>query len=134
MLSARIGVRQCFSSRPLPPFSGFSSRPLPPFSGARGHGDIARRQKHGFPTRAVSSEMNYIDKRFESIVKPKCFYEKHADGAVRRYFYNIDLQGRLFLGMYEVVGCSACCNSEFHSYDSILIVQRRHYQRILRPR
>jgi hypothetical protein len=38
--------------------------------------------------------------RFESIVKPKDFYERHAaDGTSGRrcYFYNVDLQGRLFL-------------------------------------
>jgi len=100
-------------------------------SRSRGGGDIPR-QKRGFAMRAVSKEMNYIDKWFKSIVKPKCFYEKHAGGAVRRYFYNIDLQGRLFLGMYVVIGCF--CNSEFHADDNILIIQRRHYQRILRPR
>jgi len=40
--------------------------------------------------------------RFASIVKPKSFYDMHAEGAgneegKRVYFYNIDLQGRLFL-------------------------------------
>ena len=37
--------------------------------------------------------------RFASITKPKQFYEKHANGenGKRCYFYNIDLQGRLYL-------------------------------------
>ena len=37
--------------------------------------------------------------RFESIAKSSDFYDKHATGSkIRRYFYNVDLQGRLFLG------------------------------------
>ena len=36
--------------------------------------------------------------RFGSIVKPESFYEEHAESSPRRYFYNVDLQGRLFLG------------------------------------
>jgi hypothetical protein len=42
----------------------------------------------------------YVDRWFASIVKPKEFYEKHAgkdSDKIRCYFYNIDLQGRLFL-------------------------------------
>ena len=37
--------------------------------------------------------------RFPTIVKPAAFYDYHADpnGSRRSYFYNIDLQGRLFL-------------------------------------
>jgi len=43
-----------------------------------------------------------VSSRFASLVKPKSFYETHAGGAEsgttrRCYFYNIDLQGRLFL-------------------------------------
>ena len=38
--------------------------------------------------------------RFASIVKNEAFYENHAECNPRRYFYNIDLQGRLFLGAY----------------------------------
>ena len=35
---------------------------------------------------------------FQSIVKQQSFYDEHANGApIRRYFYNIDLQGRLFV-------------------------------------
>lgn len=42
--------------------------------------------------------LRYIDKWFESIVKPQSFYEEHANSKVRRrYFYNVDLNGRLFL-------------------------------------
>lgn len=42
----------------------------------------------------------YVDRWFASIVKPKEFYEKHAgkdSDKQRCYFYNVDLQGRLFL-------------------------------------
>ena len=35
--------------------------------------------------------------RFKSIVKPESFYESHSESDPRRYFYNVDLQGRLFL-------------------------------------
>jgi hypothetical protein len=39
-----------------------------------------------------------INHRFASIVKPQSFYELHADSTpIRCYFYNVDLQGRLFL-------------------------------------
>lgn len=43
--------------------------------------------------------LNYIDKWFESIVKPQTFYDEHGNSpsSVRRYFYNVDLNGRLFL-------------------------------------
>jgi hypothetical protein len=47
----------------------------------------------------------YIDRWFESIKKPQAFYDAAAgtnndpksNKPIRRYFYNIDLQGRLFL-------------------------------------
>jgi hypothetical protein len=39
-----------------------------------------------------------INHRFASIVKPQSFYDLHADSTpIRCYFYNVDLQGRLFL-------------------------------------
>jgi Domain of unknown function (DUF4505) len=49
----------------------------------------------------VLPHVTIID-RFVSIVKPKCFYERHAEhhaakDGIRCYFYKIDLQGRLFL-------------------------------------
>ncbi len=50
------------------------------------------------------NEMKYVDKWFESIVKPVEFYGKHSSGDVRRYFYNVDLQGRLFLGTFPCDG------------------------------
>ena len=37
----------------------------------------------------------YIEQWLEQIIKPNEFYERHAQH--RSYFYNIDLQGRLFL-------------------------------------
>lgn len=51
-------------------------------------------------TRPSPNDSKHIDKWFQSIVKPVEFYELHAEGNVRRYFYNIDLQGRLFLGTF----------------------------------
>lgn len=40
----------------------------------------------------------YIDHWFDSIRKPQEFYDRWGEGErIRRYFYNIDLQGRLFL-------------------------------------
>eukprot|EP00934_Nitzschia_sp_Nitz4_P001088 Nitzschia sp. Nitz4//scaffold401_size10831//1277//2211//NITZ4_009056-RA/size10831-snap-gene-0.21-mRNA-1//1//CDS//3329551063//1088//frame0 len=39
----------------------------------------------------------HIDKWFRTIVKTPEFYERHAESDIRRYFYNVDLQGRLFL-------------------------------------
>lgn len=53
-------------------------------------------------SRFLSAEerTSYIDKWFESIVKEESFYEEHAAAKPRRYFYNIDLQGRLFLGKF----------------------------------
>lgn len=49
------------------------------------------------PKRYYSSKVVYIDDWYETIKKPIEFYEKFANGTPRRYFYNIDLQGRLFL-------------------------------------
>jgi hypothetical protein len=47
---------------------------------------------------SVRAEAGYIDQWFESIKKKQDFYDLMADGGkTRRYFYNIDLQGRLFL-------------------------------------
>jgi hypothetical protein len=45
-----------------------------------------------------------IDEWFASVVKPKSFYETYAAPTRKQkcYFYNIDLQGRVFLGVYEV--------------------------------
>jgi hypothetical protein len=58
-----------------------------------------RRKLPFFTRRCLShQEELYIDKWFESIVKEESFYEEHADSNPRRYFYNVDLQGRLFLG------------------------------------
>lgn len=47
--------------------------------------------------RQVPEKASYIDEWFSAIVKPESFYEGHADANPRRYFYNVDLQGRLFL-------------------------------------
>ena len=57
-----------------------------------------RSTKRNFSERRHVKELSYIDKWFESIVKPKAFYEKHSGDEVRKYFYNIDMHGRLFLG------------------------------------
>ncbi|CAB9503221.1 UPF0598 protein C8orf82 homolog [Seminavis robusta] len=50
-------------------------------------------QQHG----NGASSASYIDQWFSSIVKPQEFYDAHANDEPRRYFYNIDLQGRFFL-------------------------------------
>uniref|UniRef100_A0A7S2JS56 Uncharacterized protein n=1 Tax=Leptocylindrus danicus TaxID=163516 RepID=A0A7S2JS56_9STRA len=50
------------------------------------------------PSRSVpcdNDDGHYIEQWLEQIIKPNEFYERHAYH--RRYFYNIDLQGRLFL-------------------------------------
>lgn len=49
--------------------------------------------------RFFSNEQNYIDKWFNQIIKDESFYEKFVVSSSKRkcYFYNIDLQGRLFL-------------------------------------
>ena len=49
------------------------------------------------PRRFYSARAVYIDDWYENIAKPKEFYERFSNGTPRRYFYNIDLQGRLFL-------------------------------------
>ncbi len=49
------------------------------------------------PKRFYSARAFYIDDWYERIAKPKEFYERFANEIPRRYFYNIDLQGRLFL-------------------------------------
>jgi hypothetical protein len=57
---------------------------------------------------AHGQQSRYMDEWFASIVKPKSFYELHSstdtlrqgnktDNSIRCYFYNVDLQGRLFL-------------------------------------
>ena len=48
-------------------------------------------------TAARASTTTYIDYWFDSIQKSTAFYENASSGKPRRYFYNIDLQGRLFL-------------------------------------
>jgi hypothetical protein len=51
-----------------------------------------------FQHRGSTSSATYIDQWFESIRKPKEFYDHWASGEkIRRYLYNVDLQGRLFL-------------------------------------
>lgn len=39
----------------------------------------------------------YIEQWQASIVKPNLFYEHHGVGKLKKYFYHIDLQGRVFL-------------------------------------
>lgn len=46
---------------------------------------------------ATTRNTIYIDDWYDEIRKPKEFYERFSSGKPRRYFYNIDLQGRLFL-------------------------------------
>lgn len=48
-------------------------------------------------TSSPSRTTSYIDVWFEEIRKPTSFYETLSNEKIRRYFYNIDLQGRLFL-------------------------------------
>lgn len=46
---------------------------------------------------------SYIDEWQASIVKPLEFYEANAAHPKRKnYFYNIDLQGRVFLGVLKM--------------------------------
>ena len=49
------------------------------------------------PRRYYSATAVYIDDWYKQIMKSKQFYDKFANEKPRRYFYNIDLQGRLFL-------------------------------------
>ena len=44
----------------------------------------------------ISISMHSL-RRFSTIAKSDTFYETHAESNPRRYFYNVDLQGRLFL-------------------------------------
>mmetsp|Transcript_11964 Transcript_11964/g.21738 ORF Transcript_11964/g.21738 Transcript_11964/m.21738 type:complete len:112 (-) Transcript_11964:870-1205(-) len=48
---------------------------------------------------------NYIEEWQASIVKPATFYEVHCAPGVRnkKYFYSVDLQGRVFLGEHTMV-------------------------------
>lgn len=49
-------------------------------------------------TRFFSSETTeYIEKWHASVVKSKSFYEHHSTDKPKKYFYSIDLQGRVFL-------------------------------------
>jgi hypothetical protein len=48
-------------------------------------------------TTTTARSIPYIDVWFESIRKPPSFYETLSNEKIRKYFYNIDLQGRLFL-------------------------------------
>jgi len=41
------------------------------------------------------TDPGYVDKWFREVIKSKTFYERHA--LEHRYFYNIDLEGRLYL-------------------------------------
>ena len=70
-------------------------------SSRRGLVATLRRKRLRCFSSSTNSETKYIDKWFESITKSQEFYETHAETTdeekVRRYFYNIDLQGRLFL-------------------------------------
>ena len=49
------------------------------------------------PKRLYSAKVVYIDDWYRKITKPKEFYDQFSNESPRRYFYNIDLQGRLFL-------------------------------------
>jgi hypothetical protein len=57
-----------------------------------------------FSKTARNGSKNYIDEWYRSIVKPKKFYEANAAPGLKRkkYFYTIDLQGRVFLGWYSL--------------------------------
>eukprot|EP00978_Attheya_sp_CCMP212_P037492 scaffold177261_cov53-Attheya_sp.AAC.2 len=48
---------------------------------------------------------SYIEEWQASIVKPVTFYEAHCAPGVRnkKYFYSVDLQGRVFLGEHTIV-------------------------------
>jgi hypothetical protein len=48
-------------------------------------------------TLSTPRSSSYIDIWFEEIKKPISFYETMSNEKIRRYFYNIDLQGGLFL-------------------------------------
>lgn len=59
---------------------------------------------------ASLEERQYIDQWLRSVTKPAEFYEEHA--AHRRYFYNIDLEGRLFLEETNPKNISCSLKSE----------------------
>ena len=44
-----------------------------------------------------NSNKDYIEKWQAATVKPNSFYEHHATDKPKKYFYQIDLQGRVFL-------------------------------------
>jgi hypothetical protein len=58
---------------------------------------MARTIIRKIPSRFLSTRAVYIDDWYEQIKKSKQFYDQFSNGHPRRYFYNIDLQGRLFL-------------------------------------
>lgn len=66
-------------------------------SSASSSSSLTRFQRHSRPFSSSSGTTEYIDHWFRSIQKPASFYEDAAYGKPRRYFYNIDFQGRLFL-------------------------------------
>lgn len=45
----------------------------------------------------AAAPTTYIDHWFDSIQKASTFYDEASNSQPRRYFYNVDLQGRLFL-------------------------------------
>lgn len=47
--------------------------------------------------RRLISTNEYIEKWQAATVKPNAFYEEHATDKPKKYFYSIDLQGRVFL-------------------------------------
>jgi hypothetical protein len=52
-----------------------------------------------------NATQSYIEEWQASIVKPLTFYEAHCAPGVRKkkYFYSIDLQGRVFLGEHTIL-------------------------------
>ena len=62
-----------------------------------GHFHPSRTRVPASPRRYQSNE-RHIEKWFTTVLKSKEFYARHAEARPRRYFYNVDLQGRLFLG------------------------------------
>jgi hypothetical protein len=56
-----------------------------------------RRSRRLISRQMLSRSQEYIDSWQESTVKPKDFYEYHAKDKPKKYFYAIDLQGRVFL-------------------------------------
>ena len=57
-----------------------------------------------------SEEQQYIDQWLRNVTKPEQFYVEHAMN--RRYFYNIDLQGRLYLEDTDPKNISCSLKSE----------------------